>query len=115
MQLRHGPDTKIIFAVRDNPPAGRTVQKNQDSTASVHCRFGRLRATRSQITVQWHPAEITASASVSCRRQLMRRNSFLFCVSSVNPASFHPIDSGRARPRAGHREACEPGVRQAER
>lgn len=24
MQLRHGPDTKIIFAVRDNPPlAGR--------------------------------------------------------------------------------------------
>lgn len=28
----------------------------------------------------------------------MRRNSFLFCVSSVNPASFHPIDSGTECP-----------------
>lgn len=29
---------------------------------------------------------------------VMRRNSFLFCVSSVNPASFHPIDSGTECP-----------------
>lgn len=28
----------------------------------------------------------------------LRRNSFLFCVSSVNPASFHPIDSGTECP-----------------
>lgn len=75
MQLRHSPDTKIIIGVLETSSAGRIVLKNQDSTASVPlgtgmgCRFGRLRATRSQITVQWHPAEITASASVLCRRQ----------------------------------------------
>lgn len=59
-----------------DPSAGRTVLENKDSTATtvplgagMGCRFGRLRTTRSQITVRWHSAEITASASVLCGRQ----------------------------------------------
>lgn len=59
-----------------DPSADRTVLENQDSTAAtvplgadMDCRFGRLRATRSQITVRWHSAEITASASVLCGLQ----------------------------------------------
>lgn len=71
---RQSLDAKITTGVRETLARTALGESGQycvvPLATGMDCHFGRLRATRSQITVQWHPAEITASTSVSCERQI---------------------------------------------
>lgn len=104
MQLRHCPDAKIIIPSAGERSAGRAAAKNQDSTASGTSGSGYglpLWASEGHSLADHRSVAPCGNYGKHIRvvsTTAMRRNSFLFCVSSVNPASFHPIDSGTACP-----------------